>query len=96
MYEDAWRDLRQKWNYLIASSLIGSALFVLIGLNITKGALILVTILILIPMIIVFRMYATWACPRCNNYYFMKTFWINLFRKKCLHCGLRKWDTVKG
>jgi hypothetical protein len=32
-----------------------------------------------------------WRCPRCDNYYF-RGLSLNPFVRRCLHCGLKKWD----
>ena len=40
--------------------------------------------------------YSYWDCPRCRKPYHMKSGflwrWINPFARRCLHCGLPKWD----
>ena len=28
------------------------------------------------------------SCPSCNKQYFVKSFFLNFFTKKCVHCGL--------
>jgi hypothetical protein len=27
-------------------------------------------------------------CPRCNNHFFFKWYFSNIFAKRCVHCGL--------
>src|SRR6266851_7680503 len=32
-----------------------------------------------------------WPCPRCGKAYSFKFPWGNVLRRKCAHCGLKKW-----
>ena len=33
------------------------------------------------------------SCPGCNKQYFVKTFFLNFFTRKCVHCGLSSSNT---
>jgi hypothetical protein len=33
-----------------------------------------------------------WRCPRCGNRFFMRRLVSDPFARKCLHCGLPKWE----
>src|SRR5207245_7151129 len=35
--------------------------------------------------------WAFWPCPRCGRPFFYKFPWGNVYRLKCVHCGLEKW-----
>ena len=36
--------------------------------------------------------FSYWKCPRCNKRYFIKNFMAHQFTKKCMHCGLHKYE----
>jgi predicted RNA-binding Zn-ribbon protein involved in translation (DUF1610 family) len=34
----------------------------------------------------------SFRCPRCGQFFFRKSFCHNTLTKRCLHCGLLKWE----
>jgi len=35
-------------------------------------------------------------CPRCGNQFYVKSIWLNLITKTCVHCGLNKAEIEVG
>lgn len=36
----------------------------------------------------------TFRCPRCGEWFFAKWWYHNIFATRCLHCGLRKYESA--
>ena len=37
-----------------------------------------------------------WRCPSCGKAFFARLLVGNLFARRCLHCGLRKWGDLES
>ena len=49
-----------------------------------------------LPYAIIFHVLAFFRCPRCGRLLFMKYWFVDLFVKKCRHCGLPLWAAESG
>ncbi len=102
-YNKEWDDYRKRNRvYLIVSFLLVPGFFMCMALfhstpfMFVKFLIILVIIIwALIGYILGMRV-SYWKCPRCNKNYFGECHFTNQFKKKCVNCGLPKWESGSG
>ena len=93
MYEKKWNSLRRIIRNLIIVGALGGILVIASNLYLSHSTTIIVFLIAWLAGLYYAWKFSNWICPRCNDYYFMKGYWINPHRKKCINCGLRKWSS---
>jgi hypothetical protein len=100
MYEEQWKECRKRWLMLWKCLAGGFFLVGIVGFLLSQmrlgnladylfpavgGAWMLAFAVSGIRL-------TYWRCPRCRNYYFVRAMMTNQLARRCLHCGLKKWD----
>jgi hypothetical protein len=98
-YDGSWKGYRKRrrlfWivflTYLPGASFIGILLERIFN---SEYPIYVVAILWMIAFAVTGLRLTYWKCPRCDNHFFAKRWYVNQFARKCLHCGLPKWTPI--
>ena len=105
MYSYKWEERRKMRRLVLVLVIVGLLIFALVPLAnhvseaIRRGVAYLLFgawAAVCVTLFAFYILYIYWDCPRCGKPYHMKGGffwrWINPFTRRCLHCGLPKWD----
>ena len=101
-YQSAWR--RYRWlRFWTNLGVVVSLLFVvcvprgdiakIASLDPTSWALYFPALVWLALTLVLMWRTTYWRCPRCSKPFFRRPFWRDGWVRKCVHCGLPKWET---
>jgi hypothetical protein len=99
-YTAAWNDDRRRagWFYF---SWLGGLVVIAVGAGFARSLLgdSQTVIQFLVPVYVIGFFITSYrknrfSCPRCGNLFFRGRFWANAFARKCMHCGLPKWNRI--
>jgi hypothetical protein len=97
-YEQDWKDykrIRNRWLFVFAGYIpvVGAVGFISIKLFKTFVPAFIVAFLWMALFLITGIRVNVWLCPRCGEW-FSGTWWYNLgfLARRCVHCGLRKYQ----
>ena len=104
MYAEQWDDYRKRclmfWSIWLGGFLGVAAVCSLLNLVMRGGIVDIVSLVIAGAWMLAFAVASIrltyWRCPRCHHYYFVGTLMVNQLARRCLHCGLQKWDEDEG
>ena len=90
-YQTKWMFLKHSYAFLLFF-FFGLIIFPLGALYLTKSPLV-ATVIFLITGLAFFKFgidVFLFECPRCDNRFFIKSGWQNIFTSHCRHCGIKK------
>ena len=100
MYARQWGDYRKRrlmfWSVLLGGfffvAFLGILLSQMLPAAIADPAILILGGAWMIAYAVAGIRLTYWLCPRCHRYYFVGALMVNQLARRCLHCGLQKWD----
>jgi hypothetical protein len=98
-YDENWRDLRSRIRLFWFVWLSGVPLIALVAAALDRilpkianqtGVGLVIAWMVAFVAAGIYRQ--AFKCPRCGKWYFWTGLYHNPFARKCLHCGLRRWN----
>lgn len=102
--DDPWNEYRRRLRWFVAIVLVGPVTIImaeqlLLQFRVNIEDVNLVVRWLAIVWLAVLAVHAvlmtTFRCPACRNMFFCTWWYSNHFARRCVHCGLHKWQQTK-